>query len=259
MKTRFLISLLMLLAILPVTAQDATYNEAPMLAEMVAAGELPPVAERLPVNPIVQDVKESIGQYGGTLVSYAPRLPDCDPETCSLLNANIAQFDYDFNIVPDIAESWELSEDGLTFTVTLREGHRWSDGELLTTEDVKFWYDAVVQTEEVFLANTDNGINVNGDIAELEIVDDHTFRFVYSEPFVRVLDTITDFRPFLPEHYLSQFHAAYNENADALATEAGFDFWYEHFMSKLLGGTAADPYFTVRDTDLPVLAAWMYE
>ncbi|MEO0563040.1 MAG: ABC transporter substrate-binding protein [Chloroflexota bacterium] len=152
-----------------------------------------------------------------------------------------------------------MSEDGLTFTVTLREGHRWSDGELLTTEDVQFWYDAVVQTEEVFLANTDNGINVNGDIAELEIVDDHTFRFVYSEPFVRVLDTITDFRPFLPEHYLSQFHAAYNENADALATEAGFDFWYEHFMSKLLGGTAADPYFTVRDTGLPVLAAWMYE
>jgi peptide/nickel transport system substrate-binding protein len=259
MKTRFLIILVLLLAILPATAQDITYNEAPMLADMVAAGELPPVAERLPVNPIVQEVKESIGQYGGTLVSYAPRLPDCDPETCSLLNANIAQFDYNFNIVPDIAESWELSDDGLTFTVTLREGHRWSDGELLTTEDVQFWYDAVVLTEEVFLANTDNGINVNGEIAELEIIDDHTFRFIYPEPFVRVLDTITDFRPFLPEHYLSQFHAAYNENADALATEAGFDFWYEHFMSKLLGGTAADPYFTVRDPDLPVLAAWMYE
>ncbi|MEQ9032090.1 MAG: ABC transporter substrate-binding protein [Aggregatilineales bacterium] len=260
MKTRILIVLIALLSIVVyASTQDTTYNEAPMLAEMVEAGDLPPVEERLPVNPLVQEVKDSIGQYGGTLVSYAPRLPDCDPETCSLLNANIAQFDYDFNIVPDIAESWELSEDGLIFTVTLREGHRWSDGELLTTEDVQFWYDAVVLTEEVFLANTDNGINVNGQIAELEIINDYTFRFIYPERFVRVLDTITDFRPFLPEHYLSQFHAAYNDEADALAQEAGFDFWYEHFMSKLLGGTSADPYFTVRDQNLPVLAAWMYE
>ncbi len=259
MKTRILIVLMMLLAVLPVGAQDVTYNEAPMLAEMVAAGDLPPVAERLPVNPLVQEVRDSIGQYGGTLVGYSPRVPDCDPETCSLLNASIAQFDYTFNIVPDIAESWELSEDGLTFTVTLREGHRWSDGELLTTEDVQFWYNAVVLNDDVFLANTDNGINVGGQIAELEVIDDYTFRFHYPERFVRVLDTITDFRPFLPEHYLSQFHAAYNDNADALAQEAGFDFWHEHFESKLLGGTSGDPYFTVQDPDLPVLSAWMYE
>ena len=45
---------------------DSPYGEAPMLAEMVAAGELPPVEERLPVEPVVVPVVDSIGQYGGT-------------------------------------------------------------------------------------------------------------------------------------------------------------------------------------------------
>ena len=234
-------------------------SEAPMLAERVAAGELPTVDERLPAQPFVQGVRNGIGQYGGAIIGIWNDEVACDPETCSILNANVAQFDYDFNIEPDIVESYALSDDALTFSVTLREGHRWSDGEALTTADVQFWYDAVVKNDNVFLANTDNGILASGQHAELEIIDDYHFAFHYPEPFVRVLDTLTDFRPFLPAHYLSQFHIDYNENADNLAQEAGFDFWYELFESKLLGGTAADPYFSVQDPDLPVLSAWIYE
>ncbi len=230
-----------------------------MLAERVAAGELPTVDERLPAQPFVQGVLNGIGQYGGAIIGIWNDEVACDPETCSILNANVAQFDYDFNIEPDIVESYALSDDALTFSVTLREGHRWSDGEALTTADVQFWYDAVVKNDDVFLANTDNGILASGQHAELEIIDDYHFAFHYPEPFVRVLDTLTDFRPFLPAHYLSQFHIDYNENADELAQEAGFDFWHELFESKLLGGTAADPYFSVQDTDLPVLSAWIYE
>ena len=48
-------------------AQDMMYQEAPMLAEMVAAGELPPVADRLPPNPLVVAPLNEIGSYGGTL------------------------------------------------------------------------------------------------------------------------------------------------------------------------------------------------
>ncbi len=261
---KLLATLLVLLALIVMaggaTVAQMDYGEAPMLAERVANGELPPVEERLPTNPLVQEPLHSIGQYGGTIIGVAGDEVACDPETCSILNANVAQFNFDYLIEPDIVESYELSEDGMTFSVTLREGHRWSDGELLTTDDVQFWYDAVVKNDDVFLVNTDNGILVSGgQHADLEIIDDLNFVFHYPEPFVRVLDTITDFRPFLPEHYLSQFHIDYNENADELATEAGYDFWHEHFESKLLGGTAADPYFSVQDTSLPVLSAWIYE
>src|SRR5437899_12828882 len=45
-------------------AQGA-YHEAAELADLVKAGKLPPVAERLPENPLVVDTVESIGQYGG--------------------------------------------------------------------------------------------------------------------------------------------------------------------------------------------------
>ena len=47
-------------------ASSSQYSEAPMLADMVAAGDLPPVDERLPVNPMVMPVSEENGVYGGT-------------------------------------------------------------------------------------------------------------------------------------------------------------------------------------------------
>ena len=47
-------------------AQDMTYSEAPLLAEQVASGELPPVEERLPAEPIVIEPVEQVGEYGGT-------------------------------------------------------------------------------------------------------------------------------------------------------------------------------------------------
>ena len=42
------------------------YGEAPMLAALVAAGELPPVDDRLPANPFVREVEQEIGTYGAT-------------------------------------------------------------------------------------------------------------------------------------------------------------------------------------------------
>ena len=47
-------------------AQDMTYNEAPMLADKVAAGELPALADRLPAEPLVVTPIDSVGTYGGT-------------------------------------------------------------------------------------------------------------------------------------------------------------------------------------------------
>ena len=66
--TRTLILLavsLLLVALAPVMAQDMMYSEAPALAALVAAGELPPVEERLPANPLVVEPIDSVGVYGG--------------------------------------------------------------------------------------------------------------------------------------------------------------------------------------------------
>lgn len=63
----FLIVIALLMAITPLSAQEVTFNEAPMLAELVQAGQLPPVAERLPVNPAVITPFNETGTYGGEL------------------------------------------------------------------------------------------------------------------------------------------------------------------------------------------------
>ncbi len=70
-STRKLLWLLVLATLLLMTwslgqEQINQYNEAPLLAQRVAAGELPPVAERLPENPLVVPVVERIGDYGGS-------------------------------------------------------------------------------------------------------------------------------------------------------------------------------------------------
>ena len=54
-----------------VEVEITTYGEAPMLADMVAAGEIPEVAERLTENPLVVLPVKSVGQYGGTWF-YSP-------------------------------------------------------------------------------------------------------------------------------------------------------------------------------------------
>ena len=126
----------------------AEYQEAPMLRTMVAAGDLPPVEERLPENPVVVRTIEEIGQYGGawrnlSLVGQTAYTLIYFRELLVLNNMR----DYS-ELMPNIAESWGWSEDAKTVTFTLRKGIKWSDGAPLTTDDVMFWY------EDIFLNET---------------------------------------------------------------------------------------------------------
>ncbi len=106
---------------LPVQAQDAAnvcasgFTEAPQLKAMVDAGTLPPVAERLPSEPLVIQPAEEIGTYGGQFI---------DSWGGGNL-ADIRQFGYEplvrwsvdgSEVVPGIAKSWDISEDARTYT-----------------------------------------------------------------------------------------------------------------------------------------------
>ena len=125
-------------------AQDMMYNEAPLLAEQVAAGELPPVEERLPPNPLVVEPLNEIGTYGGTLrrgtaalITYMTYNMTYEP----LMRWN-TPISGEGPIQPNLAESWSSNEDQTVWTVNLRQGVKWSDGEDFTSEDVLFlWND----------------------------------------------------------------------------------------------------------------------
>ena len=119
----------------PAEAQDRRYVEPPALVQDVAGQRLPPVAARLPRQPLVVDLAaegKEPGQYGGTL----PMIMGRDKDTRQMVVYGYARLvgyrPGDFELVPDLAAAVEV-EDDRVFTFTLREGHRWSDGEPFTT------------------------------------------------------------------------------------------------------------------------------
>lgn len=254
MKIRFLTLIaVVLLFVMPTAAQDMTYNEAPMLAELVAAGELPPVAERVSDNPIVLETYGgTIGKYGGSLVNLTPDPTQGYSGSAGLRSTNLAKFDYNFEIAPNIAESWSLADDFTSITIDLRAGLKWSDGQPATSDDVLFWYEDIIGNEELTPTLPKNYI-VNGELAGLDIVDENTFTFTFAGPYPRIIDFMVAMRPLEPRHYLEQFHTAFNDDAQANAETEGYDSWWESFLFHAEIGP------NQRDPDRPSLELWVFD
>ncbi|MDR1796498.1 MAG: ABC transporter substrate-binding protein [Clostridiales Family XIII bacterium] len=89
----------------------------------------------------------------------------------------------DSTYVGDMAESWEPSADALTYTYTLKEGLKFSDGSDLTAEDVVFTYETIRDNQ------AENGQVDLTRLASAEAVDDRTVRFSLSEPYSPFVDT----------------------------------------------------------------------
>ncbi len=220
------------------SALAVEYNEAPMLKEKVAAGELPPVEERLPEEPLVVEVVEEIGQYGGTLHMLTPvpnDMDDCDTfnEQCVLrMSPGLT------TIEPNIAKGWEFSEDAKTLTLFLRKGMKWSDGAPFTADDVMFWYEDVVLNDELTPVKPGDW-SPGGELMKVEKIDDWTVQLRFAAPYaVATLMLAHSWGMpssfFYPKHYLKQFHPNYvpMEKLKEMAEERGFDHWYELFRER---------------------------
>ncbi|MDR1061085.1 MAG: ABC transporter substrate-binding protein [Clostridiales bacterium] len=87
---------------------------------------------------------------GGEVVIGFPSIPsNYDPlngfaSGVQLLYSALVQTDADMNVVPDLAESWEVSDDALAYTFRLRDGARFSDGSDVTARDVVFSYNTAM-------------------------------------------------------------------------------------------------------------------
>jgi peptide/nickel transport system substrate-binding protein len=99
-------------------------------------------------------------------------------EICGMLFNGLVKYDKDVNIVGDLAESWDVSSDGLEITFHLRKNVRWHDGAPFTSGDVEFTYRKLV----------DPSVKTpySGDferVSKLEVIDDNTLKVIYKEPF----------------------------------------------------------------------------
>ncbi|WP_197429870.1 ABC transporter substrate-binding protein [Auraticoccus cholistanensis] len=211
--------------------------EAPMLAERVKAGSLPPLAERLPEVPMVQELFGGPGPYGGTIraaqTTALQEQLNTMYGTYGLLEWNMLGTDG----VPSLAETFEANEDNTVFTITLRKGLKWSDGEDLTNGDVLFALQDVIQhktlnpTPPTWLRNTD------GSDPQVEEVDG-SIVVTFANPFALFRKYL--YMPFLgpqtikPKHYLSAFHPDYTDKDEvaAKAKKGGFDTWDQAFIAR---------------------------
>ena len=229
------------------------------LGPAFAQDDLPPLEARLPETPLVITPTDRPGRQGGIWnhalvgggsLSMLWRYQAYEP---------LYRFDPEWNgIIPNVAERYEVSEDSREYTITLRRGHKWSDGEPYTTEDVRFWYEDIFRDPDAAL--TEQAFWYTGDVpGELEIVDDATFRVTFAEPngfFMQQLAWANqDHTTRTPAHYLKQFHIKYNENANELAKERGFESWIALFQRE--HGLAEDNVH-FQNSSRPTLNAWMF-
>ena len=231
------------------------YKEAPQLAEMVKAGKLPPVQQRLPENPLVVKPKDTIGSYGGVLRSATLSVYTGGPDPRSLRMQAWLAFDHETHVpVPNIAESWEISDDKKSLTIHMRKGQKWSDGVDFTTEDIKFWYEDVLLNKEL-TPTIPSTWQKNGKPPELVVHDKYTFTFRFDAPYPAILAYLaSDYARGginSPKHYLQKWHIRYNKDADALAKQEGVDQWWQAYQNHAAVSE------NQKDPELPTLTAWV--
>ncbi|MEZ4725643.1 MAG: ABC transporter substrate-binding protein [Caldilineaceae bacterium] len=243
----------------PAVAQPAAapgeYQEAPMLTELVNAGQLPPVAERLPADPLVVTPLNEVGQYGGEQhgAAFGPRTGQLDTEALRMQSLLFIEPDL-VSLSPNILKAYEASADYKTWTLTLRQGMKWSDGEPFTADDFLFWYEDI-------LLNTDLTPAVpavytsGGETMKMTKIDDVTVQVDFAEANPNFDLTMSkshwNDRMYAPKHYLQQWHSKYSDQADALAKSENFETWVLAFQFH------DDHSQGQQDTKLPDITPWV--
>jgi len=159
------------------------FNEAPPLAELVKAGKLPPIAERLGPDPLVVKPLHGIGKYGGVWRRGFTGPADTSAGQRVNESDHLTYFDYTANrVLPNIAKSWDVTDGGRTFTFHLRRGMKWSDGHPFSADDFIFWFKDMYQNKDLVPLPSPY-FATNGKQGTVVKVDDSTVRYQFSDPY----------------------------------------------------------------------------
>ncbi|NRA22289.1 MAG: ABC transporter substrate-binding protein [Oceanospirillaceae bacterium] len=191
--------------------------------------DLPSLANRLPLEPLVIAPYQRIGVYGGVLSGISKATESGTSDLLSVRHVNLVRFSDDLKtIVPNIAKSWQWNADYTELTMKLREGHKWSDGVPFTAADVEFWYNDLLFDKNVIKKVKERFLS-DGKPMQVTAVDSTTVVFTLNSPKPGLLANFAlDYaQPFQPKHLLEKFHPKFNKDADQLAKSLGFENGYE--------------------------------
>lgn len=245
------ISILLLLA----TDHAAALVDPPYLSGAVQSNRLPPVELRVPSTPLVMDEDMNNtrpGRHGGTLRMLMGKEKDIR-RMVVFGYSRLVGFSPRLDLVPDIVRSFEVRE-GREFIFRLRKGHRWSDGAPFTSEDFRFYWEDVVNNEDLHPFGPPQALRVDGELPSVSFPDAHTVVYRWSRPNPDFLTGLAAPRPlfiYMPRHYLEQFHPGYRdpELLDRQARERGSRNWAGYFLRKARQYKLTNP-------DLPSLQPW---
>jgi len=191
-------------------------GEPTVLQPLVAAGKLPPVAERVGPEPCVYEGVEGTGKYGGTWV----RVGTTDQDAVAIFGhrlsyTGLVRFSLQgYPLVPHVARSFEASEDYRTFTFMLRRGMRWSDGHPFTADDILYWWECEANDKEMS-ADVPLIMQVGGQAGKVEKINDYEVRITFPKPNGLFLPRLATYAGrnlvATPAHYLRPYHPVHGD------------------------------------------------
>ena len=223
------------LSALPRAALAETPKEAPALAKLAADGKLPALAGRLPANPLVVAV-EKVGRYGGSLRRGLRGSSDHNGILRMVGNQGLVRWNLAFTeVLPNVADKWEVNADSTEFTFHLRKGMKWSDGRPLTADDIVFSIEDCAKNSELY-KSPPSPIVIGGKPGTATKIDETTVKFSFANPYALFLETMAtplgQHPTLFAKHYCSQFHPKYNTGLADLVKAANLSDWGTLFRNK---------------------------
>ena len=229
-------------------------GESPLLAEMVEAGELPPVAERVGPEPAVLKGVDGIGKYGGTWLRAGVNSRETVHFQWMMSGCGLFQWSpQGYPMRPHFAKGLEALPGGREFILTLRKGLRYSDGHEVDSNDIMYHWECEVLNEKLN-GSAPPWMRPGGKQGTIERLDRYRVKFTFEEPYGLFPEILTRHGDILysPEHYLRQFHPDPNIGDEAEVDEV---------MRTHRLGTRRAVYGLVGQADnpeLPSLRPWIY-
>ena len=201
-----------------------SFRQSPMLDELVASGELPPVEERLPDDPIVVEPIDENGTYGGTAKLFL-----AGEQLLNVPEGTLRPGPQLRLTLPNFAEKAEYSNSSKTLTITLRPGHKWSDGHPVTADDFAFWFDRVHMDKRLTPV-----VSPRFKGARIEKHGPHRFSYHFPQPMPLFVKHLAHNSSHLsvPAHFMRRYHPDFTDPAqlDREAEELGLQDWRTYFQ-----------------------------
>lgn len=229
--------------------------DAPLFEAELAAGNLPPMQARLPENPRVMNLPamgRKTGKQGGTIRSLVGGQRDI--RLIPLYSySRLVGYDAQQSLQPDILAAFE-SDQNRVYTLHLRKGHRWSDGNPFTAADFQYAWNDVINNEELYRGGPPVDLQSDGKTCGFEVIDDLTVRYSFaaaSPDFLPKLAAPLPLMLFMPQAYMRGFHAAHQtpEKLAELIEANRVDDWQGLHQKMSRTNRPENP-------DLPTLEAW---